>query len=144
MYTGLKHLHYTLMVLLLIILFYTILRFVFNRMNDKPFENFEDKQTLITTILAHLQFLVGLVLLFVSPLSAMFSNMSAVMKDPDQRMILVEHPTTMLIAVVLLTIGRAKMKKKPEATNKYKTVIGFYVVALILILVRIPWDRING
>lgn len=74
----------------------------------------------------------------------MLSNMGTVMKDATTRLLVIEHPLTMLIAVVLITIGRAKAKKKTTDSSKFLTTAIFFGIALVLILVRIPWDRING
>ena len=67
--------------------------------------------------------------------------MGDVMKDAMLRLFAVEHPLIMIIAVVLITIGYSKHKKKEEAKAKFKTLSIFYTIALLLILSRIPWGN---
>lgn len=136
--------HYFLMVALLVFLIFTIGKFAFKKSDGSPFGAMEDKTTLLVLILSHIQLLIGLFLLFVGPMSNNFANMGEVMKDSYLRMMTVEHPLTMIIGVALITIGRVKMKKKSEAEAKFKTIIIFYSIALVLFLSRIPWSHLNG
>ena len=144
MYIGLKHTHYALMIILVILLFYTAGRFFINSKNGQKFGKFEDKQSLFTLIAAHLQLVFGLSLYFIGPWSSQLSNMGEIMKDSATRLIMIEHPLTMIIAIVLITIGRAKAKRKDNDASKFLTTAIFYGIALVLILVRIPWSQING
>ena len=100
--------------------------------------------SLFALIVTHLQLLLGLVLYFVSPLGLQSINdngMSAVMKDATLRLNAVEHPTVMLIVVVLITIGYSKHKKKLVSLPKFKTLAIFYTLALVFLLSRIPWGQ---
>ena len=62
------------------------------------------------------------------------------MKNPELRLYNVEHPTVMLIAIALITIGYSKHKKKLTSTPKFKILAICYTIALILVLSRIPWS----
>ena len=100
--------------------------------------------SLFALIVMHIQLLIGLILYFVSPTWG-FSNisnmgMAAVMKDSTARLFAVEHPLIMILAVVFITIGYSKHKKKLLSHKKFKTLSIFYTIALVLILSRIPWD----
>jgi hypothetical protein len=90
----------------------------------------------LTLIFMHLQLLIGFVLYFISP-KVIFS--AASMKSPVLRFFLVEHVALMLIAVVLITIGYVKSDRAIEVSKKYKYLIIYYSIALLLILVSIPW-----
>ena len=98
---------------------------------------------LFTLIVFHIQLLIGLVLYFVSPYFEAFSQsgMGGVMKDPTLRLYLVEHPLMMVIAVVLITIGYSKHKKKLTSKPKFKMLGIFYTLALVFVLSRIPWSN---
>jgi len=143
MYAIIKTAHYIIMIALLVALVYTVGRSLVMKSKGMPFGNTEEKLTLITLILAHTQLLLGFVLYFVGPWFGMFSNMGEVMKDSYQRLIVIEHPLTMLIAIVLLTIGRAKIKRETDSAKRYKQVFIFFGIALLLIVLRIPWQYIN-
>ncbi|MFK5983428.1 MAG: hypothetical protein QM499_10975 [Flavobacteriaceae bacterium] len=98
--------------------------------------------SLFALIVTHIQILIGLFLYIYSP-NAMgaikVSGMGAVMKDSILRFSSVEHPLMMLIAIVLITIGFSKHKKKTTDDAKFKTISIFYGIALLLVLSRIPW-----
>jgi uncharacterized membrane protein len=60
------------------------------------------------------------------------------------RFYLVEHFLGMVIAIALVTIGHSKAKKQSESWAKHKLIFTYYTVALILILISIPWSRMVG
>lgn len=96
---------------------------------------------LFTLIVTHIQFLIALILYFVSPMFDMWGEMGGeVMKSSSVRLYLVEHPLVNIIAVALITIGYSKHKKKLTSAPKFKTIAIFYTIALLLLLSRIPWD----
>ena len=67
--------------------------------------------------------------------------MGTVMKDSLLRLYAVEHITVMILAVVFITMGYSKHKKKQEATAKFKILAILYTLALVLMLSRIPWQQ---
>ena len=90
----------------------------------------------LSMILMHLQLVFGLVLYFISP-KVVFSATS--MKDSLTRFFLVEHLALMIIAIVLITIGYIKSDREDDMMKKQKLLLIYYSIALILILVAIPW-----
>lgn len=140
----LRSTHYFLMIILLVFLLFTIGKFTFKKMGKEPFGVMEDKTTLIVLILSHIQLLLGLTLLFVGPMSQNFADMGAAMKNAHIRMMLIEHPLTMIIGVIMITIGRIRWKSRKTDSDKFKTVIIFFSIALVLFLARIPWGHFHG
>jgi len=135
MYIGIKHLHSTLAYVLLAGLIVSILYVLFAYLQGKQYNR---KMALVGLICAHVQLLVGLVAYFVSPYGV--SNVSsAAMKDSIARLYFLEHPVTMLIAVALITVGYSRAKRQPNPRKQNGGVLVFYLIALILILSRIPW-----
>jgi hypothetical protein len=63
------------------------------------------------------------------------------MKDSAVRLLALEHPLMMVIAIILITIGWSKHKKQVKSEAKFKTFTIFYGLALVLILSRIPWSN---
>lgn len=98
--------------------------------------------SLFSLIVTHIQVILGLFLFIYSP-KAMGAiknvGMGEVMKDSVLRFSSIEHPLIMIIAVVLITIGYSKHKKKDTSKAKFKTIAIFYGLALLLVLSRIPW-----
>jgi pantothenate kinase len=68
--------------------------------------------------------------------------MGAAMKDGAIRKAVVEHPTMNIIAAVLVTIGNAKSKKAIGNGRKFKVSMIFFGLALVLILSRLPFERL--
>jgi predicted membrane channel-forming protein YqfA (hemolysin III family) len=66
-------------------------------------------------------------------------GMSAAMKDPYNRFFAIEHLTGMVIAVILLHIGKAQGKKAISDKAKHRRTVVFYLLALLIILISIPW-----
>ncbi|MBE9490962.1 MAG: hypothetical protein IMY67_11750 [Bacteroidetes bacterium] len=108
----------------------------------KEFHAKDFRISLFTLIVMHLQLLLGIVLFFASDYLSLISDMGmgAVMKDSTLRSNIIEHPFTMILAVVLITIGYSKQKKKLTSTSKFKTITIFYTLALLLVLAKIPWN----
>jgi len=48
----------------------------------------------------------------------------------------------MIIAVALITIGKVKSKKMEDVVKANKTIFSYFLVALVLIALRTPWDKI--
>jgi hypothetical protein len=98
----------------------------------------KDKLLLLTLILAHIQLLVGFYLLFPFP----EVEMSVIMKDSILRFKFIEHPSIMVLAVALITIAKIKSKKIEDVVKANKTIFSYFLVALVLIALRTPWDKI--
>jgi membrane protein DedA with SNARE-associated domain len=62
------------------------------------------------------------------------------MGDSALRFKALEHPLTMLIAIVLITIGYSKAKRAQTESKAYKALFGFWLAGLLLILLRLPYD----
>lgn len=135
MQTGIKHLHsmlaYVLLAALVVSIIYVLLAY-FNK------RGYNRKMALLGLIATHVQFLVGLIAYFVSPLG--IKNLSGeTMKVSELRLYALEHPLMMLVAVILITIGYSRAKRMTLPSKQNGTVLVFYSIALILILSRIPW-----
>ena len=142
MHTGLIHLHNILRWIILILLVVALFRHFAGMTGKKPFTSGDKKTGLFLMISAHTQFLTGLYLWFFGPwgYSVLKSiGMGAAMKDPIFRFWTVEHNTGMLIAIVLITIGRGVSKKNIPDAAKHSKSFWFYLIALLIILVSVPW-----
>jgi hypothetical protein len=87
-----------------------------------------------------LQLTIGLVLyLFLSPFaSAALHDIGGAMKDPILRFWAVEHVFGMLIGVALAHVGRVRARRT-DSLRRHRVAAIFYGLALIAILVSIPW-----
>jgi hypothetical protein len=71
-------------------------------------------------------------------------GMAVVMKDSYSRFFAIEHIAMMLIALVIIHIGRAKSKKAFTDLAKHKKVFWFYLIGLMIMLASIPWPFKKG
>jgi hypothetical protein len=128
--------------IVLAILIFTVVNAIVGLQQKKKFTDKDFRLGLFTLIVSHLQLLIGLGWYFMSPwYKALKDNGSEVMGDKVTRLLAVEHPTVMILAIILITIGWSKHKKKTTDRAKFKTFALFYGLALLLILSRIPWNN---
>ena len=144
MYTGFLHLHDTLRWLVLLSLVITLVKYAAGWLGSQRWQKSDNLLGIVFTSLMDLQLLTGLVLyFFLSPVTKLaMSDFGAAMKNADLRFYAVEHFAMMLIAVVLVHIGRAKSKKAKTDSAKFKTATIFFLIALVVILAAIPWNRL--
>lgn len=141
MYNMLKHSHSGIRWILLALLIYAIFNAYTKWKGNNKYEEKDRKLNLFTLIATHVQFLIGLGLYFISP-KVQFTG--EVMKSAVGRFYTVEHFSMMLIAVILITVGNAKSKRMADDGKKFKSVFTYFLIALILILVSIPWPFREG
>ncbi len=144
MVTTLQFIHSWWAYLVLIIVLIATINALIGFFKNKEYQPKDFRLALFALIVTHIQFLIGLVLYFVSPLgiqSLSNSGMKAVMGDSLLRLYAVEHPLVMILTVVFITIGYSKHKKKLVSKPKFKMLAIFYTIALVLLLSRIPWKQ---
>ena len=143
MYTGLLHTHNLFRWLVLIALVFAI-GFAFNGWLKKRDCNKRDNLSgLVLTIFMDIQFFLGIILYaFVSPIiKSAFNDFGAAMKNAELRFYAVEHILMMVIALIIIHIGRAKSKRHSAPWKKHRAAFIFYTVAFIFILAAIPWEK---
>ncbi|QIA09584.1 cytochrome B [Draconibacterium halophilum] len=143
MYTGLLHAHNGFRWLVLIALVFAVILAVIGWTGRRKWGRADNLTGLVLVMLMDIQFLLGIILYaFVSPITkAAFNDFGAAMKNSNLRFYAVEHILLMIIALVLVHIGRAKSKKDAAPLKKYRAAAIFYGLALVLVLAAIPWDR---
>lgn len=144
MYTGFLHLHDTLRWLLLLSLVTTLVKYLIGWFGNQHWKKTDNLMGIVFTSLMDIQLLTGLVLyFFLSPITKLaLSDFGSAMKNADLRFYAVEHIFMMLIAVVLVHIGRAKSKKAIADHAKFRIATIFYGLALVIMLAAIPWSRL--
>lgn len=141
MYEGLKHAHSGLRWIFLILLLLAVVNAFIKWKGNGKFSSQDQKLNLFTFIFSHIQLLLGLMLYFISPKVQFTAD---VMKNAAGRFFTVEHMMMMLIAIILITIGYGKAKRAIENRVKFKTTFMYYFIALLLILIAIPWPPRHG
>jgi hypothetical protein len=143
MYALFLNLHHYIAFIALILLAWATINGILGSNSEKVFEEKHRKVNVFALISTHTMLLLGIILLIISPVAqTAFADMGAAMKDGAIRKMVIEHPTTNIIAVVLATIGNAKSKKAVGNGRKFKVSFIFFGLALLLILSRLPYDRL--
>ena len=135
-YIALRHIHSGIRWILLFILIWSIINSLMKLAGKKEFSMFDQKLGAYTVMWAHIQLLFGIVLYFISP-KVVFQASS--MKNQLLRFYLIEHIGIMIIAVILITMGYIKAKKAANTTKKFRLFAIYDIIALIFILLAIPW-----
>ncbi len=129
------HAHSGLRWLLLLFLVIAAVKALAGWFGKKPYAKSDNLIAIILVSLTHIQAIIGIVVYAMSDIAkAGMANMGAAMKEPALRFWTVEHVIVMILAVVFITIGRAKSKKAATDELKHKKGAIFYVLALLLIL----------
>ena len=142
MYNTVKIIHSYWAYLVLLIIVLAIINSIIKRVGDKEYGAKDFRIALFALIVSHIQLLIGFVLYFVSPRFSLWSEsgMGEIMKNSVDRLYLIEHPLVNILAIVFITIGYSKHKKKRISAAKFNTIAVFYSIALVLLLSRIPWS----
>lgn len=140
MYTGLLHAHSGLRYIVIALLLIAIIQAFVGWFGTKPFTESNRKTALFALISVHVQLIIGLILYFISPVvESALADMSAAMQDPVLRFWAVEHITTMIIGIVLITIGYSTAKRAATDKTKFTRIALFYLIGFVLIVSTIPW-----
>jgi hypothetical protein len=123
--------------IILLLLLLAIVR-AFARKGSGKYEKSDKMINLFTMIFVHTQVTLGIVMAFISP---KVNYAAGWMKAPNTRFFGMEHVLLMLIAAVVLTIGRKKGEKLSltDPAKAHRTIGVWFLIALIIILAGIPW-----
>jgi len=141
MHPALLHTHNLLRWVVLILGVLALVKAYQGISGDRPYAAARRVGVFFTAAL-HLQLLLGLALFMVSPfIKLAMSDMRATMTDPATRFFVAEHPTLMVIAVVLMTIGGIVAKNAANDAARHRKALVFIGITMALILWGIPWQR---
>jgi ribose/xylose/arabinose/galactoside ABC-type transport system permease subunit len=139
-YSFFLHLHsvirWVVLLLLLVAIFNSLVA------GTRPFIRSDARTGSILVGFSDLMLLIGLVLWYFNARGFQVfktESFDAVMHDAPTRFFAFEHPVGMLIAIILLHIGKAQGKKAISDRAKHRRTLIFYVLALLIILISIPW-----
>jgi hypothetical protein len=125
---------------LLLLMIVSIVKAAMSTSGKNPYTSSDRKRTLFTMIAAHLQLVIGVVLYLQSTVvQSGLDNMGAAMKNSTLRYWTVEHITMMIIAIVFITIGNIRSKKMDTDAGKYKQILIWFGLALLIIIAAMPW-----
>ena len=108
--------------------------------SGKAYDALDNKLSLFALIFSHVQLLIGLALYMGRGwITIMMDDPGTAMKESGIRFWAVEHIFGMLVAIALITIGRIVCKKAATDEAKFKKVMIFFSIGLLIMLATIPW-----
>lgn len=141
MHAAFLHTHNALRWVVLIAGVLTLVQAVQGLRGDRPYAAARRAGVVYLASL-HLQLVLGLVLFVVSPLiQQAMGDMAATMQDKGTRFFIAEHPTLMVVAVVVATVGSIVAKNAADDAARHRKLLVFTVVTFLLLLAGIPWQR---
>ncbi len=140
MYPLLLALHSLFRWLVLSSLLFAIYRAYKGWLTNKLFSKFDNTVRHTTATIAHIQLILGLCLYFVSPVINYFlHHYKNAVHQREIRFFGMEHSVMMLTAIVIITLGSASSKRRVTGKEKFKTMAIWFSIALLIILISIPW-----
>ena len=119
---------------------YSIFRAFKGYRSAATFSKTDDKVRHWTATIAHIQLMLGITLYAQSPIVTYFwQHKAQAIKSMDATFFGIIHILVMLTAIVIITIGSALAKRTISDNGKFKTILIWYGIALVLILIAIPW-----
>ena len=136
------HLHSILRWIILILLVLSIVKSYSGWKGKKQFSDGDRKTWLFTMIAAHITLVLGLYQWLAGRIGMITTTLPegmSFMKEKTYRFFWLEHPLMMIISIILITLGYGMAKKPVSDETKYKKAFLYFLIALIFILIAIPW-----
>jgi magnesium-transporting ATPase (P-type) len=100
----------------------TVVKMLFGWLGRREWTRLDDQLSLIFTITIDIEVLLGILVWIMS--QAWTRGMAAAF----------EHPTTMLLALILAHVGQRRARKGADDAARYRTSAIFYTLSFVLIL----------
>jgi len=140
MYSTLLTLHSLIRWFVLASLLFAIFRTFGGLISKRSFSRFDNSVRHWTATIIHIQLIFGIWIYVVSPVTDYFlHNFKDAVHQREIRFFGMEHSLMMLIAIVVITIGSAKTKRRQTDAEKFKTMAIWFTIGLLIILANIPW-----
>lgn len=108
--------------------------------NKKPFTTGLNKLRHWTATIAHIQLVIGIILYSESPtVKAFFAGLGSNGHITEPLFFGIIHIALMLLAIVIITVASAMARRKATNEQKLKIMYVWFGVALLVILIAIPW-----
>jgi hypothetical protein len=107
--------------------------------SGKSYTAGNNKTGLFYMISCDIQLLLGLLLYFGNGWFGKLQQFSQYKSDPYARFFAMEHLSMMLLAWLLVHIGRVMVKKAGSDAAKHRRSLLYYGLSFLLIMVSIPW-----
>ncbi|RFS15205.1 hypothetical protein [Emticicia sp. C21] len=141
MYEIFVFFHSILRWLVLISLLYSLGRSIHGLISKRTFTKADSIARVLAGTISHTQLLIGFTLYFLlSPITRFFMK-SGSGGNHEIWFFGIYHIALMFSSIVVMTIGSSIAKRAASDYAKFKTITIYFSVALVLILLAIPWFR---
>lgn len=139
MYQILLSIHSATRWLLLAALIFSIYR-AWRGLSDAAFTKTDNALRHWTATIAHIQLVIGIILYTQSPVVKYFWKHKNEAGSANELWFFgLLHILLMLAAIVMVTIGSSLAKRREGGRVKHRTILLWYSLALLLIIIAIPW-----
>ena len=129
-------------ILTMTIIFYTVLRFFFSALQTKIFKLLDLRIALFTLIFCHIQFVIGIILYFLSPkFKWWYNGLEEILENNEYFFYLVKHPLLNIFSILSITIGWSLFKKAKTNQKRFIRIGIFYLIGFLLILLATPYGK---
>ncbi len=118
----------------------TVINALTGVVNKRAYRSADNRNSLLFMICCDIQLLIGIILFVKNGwLDKVSAGMGAVMKNSYDRFFTIEHAGMMIIAWILVHVGRSAVKKAATSNAKHKKMLLFFGLAFLIIIISIPW-----
>lgn len=118
---------------------WTLLSAISGVISKRNYTSADSKANFFFMLSCDIQLLLGLILYFINSWFDRLKDLSNNMKDTNTRFFTMEHALMMIIAWILVHVGRVSVKRAVTPAAKHKRTLLFFGLAILLILASIPW-----
>jgi cytochrome bd-type quinol oxidase subunit 2 len=143
----LLHVHSILRWVIIVLAVLVLINSFFGMRSKGLFTKMDNNLSKYLMVSTHVMLVIGLIQYFLG--SKGFAlikeyGMKGIMSNKALRFHGIEHISTMIIAIALITVGRMLGRRKLEGNQAHKTIFWFTLIGFALMLSRIPWPWMDG
>ncbi|MEO7263766.1 MAG: hypothetical protein ABIW38_02585 [Ferruginibacter sp.] len=119
---------------------WTLINALSGVISKRLYSSNDNRSNLFFMISCDIQLLMGLILIFSkSWFDKIKGGMGNLMHNPYDRFFTVEHAGMMVVAWILVHVGRSSVKRALTDNAKHKKMLIFFGLAFLIIIISIPW-----
>lgn len=143
MYTFVLAVHNIMRWIVVVLAIVALVRAYWGWFGKREWSLTDRKVGMFFSISMDVQLLLGLILYFgLSPITrSAIQNLGAAMAEAGLRFFALEHFFYMLVAVIVVHVGTTLSRKAVDQVAKHRRAALWFTLAILLILVGIPWSR---
>ena len=118
---------------------WTLMSGISGIVSKRIYTMYDNRASFLFTLSCDVQLIFGLILYYANSWFDRLKDLGNNMKDANNRFFTMEHALLMIIAWVLVHVGRVAVRKGTTPSSKHKRTLIFFGLAILLIMVAIPW-----